>query len=233
MVFFCYTLNMSSMPLLPSSTWKSVPPSPLNLYPKTIQELIRRLRTPYQVQRWIHVLQYNKQDTLRTLRGVAQRKRAHCLEAALAAATILEHRGFPPLILDLESADQLDHTLFLYRQNGKFGTIGLSRDVGLAGRQPVYQNLRTLAQSYAAPYIDHKAALTGYGVLDLRTLHSVAWRFSSGNIWFVEEALRNIPHRHLKLSRQFLHTWRQRYLLFRKRHPTKQPDFYLGQHRWA
>lgn len=224
---------MSSIPLLPPSSWGSIPPPPLNLYSKTAQKLIRRLRTPYQVQRWIHSLKYNKQDTVRTLRGVANYKRAHCLEAALAAATILEHRGFPPLILDLESADRLDHTLFVYRQNGKFGTIGLSRDVGLAGRQPVYQNLRTLAQSYAAPYIDHQAAITGYSVLDLRTLKRHDWRTSRRNVWYVERALLKIPHRRLKLSAPFVRTWRQRYTAFKRTHPNRQPNFYPRQHRWT
>ena len=40
---------------------------------------------------------------------------AHCMEAALAAAVILECHGYPPLVMSLESADQLNHVLFIYR----------------------------------------------------------------------------------------------------------------------
>lgn len=219
---------------LPSSTWTTpVIPPPLTIHPKKIRALVRKLRTPQQVQKWIYSLKYNRDETMRTLNGVGRYNKAHCLEAALAAATILEHHGYPPLILDLESADRLDHTLFLYRQNGKFGTIGLSRDIGLAGRKPVYQNLRTLAQSYAAPYIDHKAALTGYSVLDLRTLKRQGWRTSRRSVWHVEQALLKIPHRRLKYSARFVHTWRQRYAAFKRSHPTRQPNFYPRQHHWA
>jgi hypothetical protein len=40
---------------------------------------------------------------------------AHCMETALVAAVILECHGYPPLVMSLESADQLDHVLFIYR----------------------------------------------------------------------------------------------------------------------
>ena len=54
------------------------------------RRLIARLRTPLAVQRWLNALPYNTErggETLRSFRGVVQTGRAHCLEAALSAAT--------------------------------------------------------------------------------------------------------------------------------------------------
>ena len=45
--------------------------------------------------------------TLRSFRGVVRHHTAHCLEAVLAAAVVLEQHGYPPLALSFESVDQL------------------------------------------------------------------------------------------------------------------------------
>lgn len=203
------------------------------VYPKTVQSLIRQLNTPTLVQHWIHSLDYNPVDTMRTLKDVVQDNRAHCLEAALAAAAILEHHGYPPLILDLESADLIDHTLFLYQHKGIYGTVAMSRDVGLYGRKPIFKTIRALVQSYTIPYIDERAAIKGYGVLDLRTLKNQAWRDSERNVWYVEDALRRIPHTPFKLSADTVQHWRERYRAFKKKYPARQPDYYPGQRTWV
>jgi hypothetical protein len=104
---------------------------------------------------------------------------AHCLEAALAVATILEQHGYPPLLLDLESQDNLDHVLFLFREHSGYGTVARSRDAGLHGRKRVFRTLRALVMSYVDPYVDGSGRITGYGVLDLRTLQKCDWRLSS------------------------------------------------------
>lgn len=208
-------------------------PPPLSLYSPSIQQLIRRLKTPLKVQRWLSSLAYNKSETMRTLPGVLKSGRAHCLEGALSAAALLEPHGYPPLILDLESADLLDHTLFLYKHNGKYGAVGKSRDIGLDGRKPVFKTIRALVNSYVIPYIDHHAAITGYGVLDLRTLKSQSWRSSVKNIWYVEEALRSIPHKKISLSPTAIKVWRKRFVEFKKKYPGKQPDYYPGQESWT
>lgn len=207
-------------------------PHRLKHHPLAIQRLIRRLRTPQQVQRWLLRLKYNKKDTMRTMHGVIKFREAHCLEAVLTAAVILEHHGYPPLILDFDSADLLGHTLFLYRQNGRYGTVGFSRDVGLNGRKAVYTSIRSLVQSYAAPYIDAKARITQYGVLDLRKLKDTRWRHLTKHVWYIERALQDMPHRRLKTSRKFIQTWRERYICFRKLHPDQQPSYFPNQKTW-
>ena len=93
--------------------------------------LIDRLRTPLQVQRYLNGLPYNTEPppgraTLRSFRGVVRHHTAHCLEAALAAAVILEQHGYPPLVLSFESIDDLDHVLFAVPAPR---TLGLGRPI--------------------------------------------------------------------------------------------------------
>lgn len=195
---------------------------------------MRRLRnTPIAVQRWLNTLAYNPRDTMRTLPLVRKYRAAHCLEGAMAAAAILEPYGYPPLILDLDSTDGLDHTLFLYRRGGRFGAVGKSRDIGLDGRKPVFRTVAALARSYIIPYIDAHAHITAYGVLDLRTLRRHDWRTSIRNVWYVEDALRAMPHYRLPSSAAFVRRWRDRYLTFKRTHPKQQPGYYPHQETWA
>ena len=99
------------------------------------RRLIRRLRTPLAVQRFLNRLPYNTEpggDTLRGFRQVVRRGTAHCLEAALFAACVLEQHGYPPLLMGLESVDMLDHVIFVYRHRGRWGSVARSRDPGPA-----------------------------------------------------------------------------------------------------
>jgi len=197
--------------------------------------IIRKHRTPHQVQELLRSLPYNwekRGETLRTLRGVVHYGSAHCLEAALAAATILEQHGFPPLLLDLESQDNLDHVLFLFRWRGCWGTVARSRDYGLHGRKPVFRTVRQLVMSYVDPYVDNTARITGYGVADLRTLVKCDWRLSSKNVWEVERALINMPHKKLKSSDRRYQLALRRFLAFREKFPQGPVTFYSNQHLW-
>ena len=119
--------------------------------------LIERLNTPSKVQRWLNALRYNTEpggETLRSFRPVARLETAHCLEAALFAAVVLEQHGYPPLVMSLESQDWLDHVIFIYRQDGGWGSVARSRDPGLHGRRPLYRSPRALARSYYDAYVD-------------------------------------------------------------------------------
>src|SRR6185503_14895798 len=82
--------------------------------------LVQRLNTPAKVQRFFSQMTYNRETdggTMRSFREVVKRNEAHCLEAAVGAAVILEQHGYPPLLLDLESHDLLDHVIFVFKKN--------------------------------------------------------------------------------------------------------------------
>ena len=81
-------------------------------------KLVQRLNTPAKVQRFFSSLPYNWETnggTMRSFRELVKRNEAHCLEAAVGAAVILEQHGYPPLLLDLESQDLLDHVIFVFK----------------------------------------------------------------------------------------------------------------------
>ncbi|MFN2432117.1 MAG: hypothetical protein ABR599_04750 [Gemmatimonadota bacterium] len=199
------------------------------------RRLVTRLRTPRAVQAWLRSLPYNREDagpTLRTLRGVVREGSAHCLEAALAAGTILEQHGHPPLFLDLESQDRLDHVLFLFRSGGRWGAVAKSRDAGLHGRKPVFRSVRALVWSYTDPYVDGSGRIVGYGVTHLDHLVRVDWRLSEGNVWSVERGLLRMPHRPLTTSDARYERVLRRYRAFRERHPRRQATYYPARERW-
>jgi hypothetical protein len=197
--------------------------------------VIRRYRTPKQVQDYLKRMPYNweKQgETLRTFRGVVRDGTAHCLEAALSAATIMEQHGYPPYLLDLESEDQLDHVLFLFQHRGRWGTIARSRDAGLHGRKPVFRRIRDLVMSYVDPYVDGVARVKGYGVADLRTLVKCDWRLSTKYVKEVEQALIVMPHRSLKTSDRRHEAMIRKFQAFRKQYPTEPVTFYSTLPLW-
>ena len=197
--------------------------------------LVRRLRTPELVQAWLRSLPYNYEErgeTLRTFRVVARLHTAHCLEAALTAAAAMEAHGHPPLLLDMESIDDLDHVVFLFRRDGRWGTVAKSRDPGLFGRRPLFRSIRDLVWSYFDPYIDLTGRINGYGVFDLRTLQGVDWRLGERNAWAVQRALIDMPHRRLPSSDARYARWHARYVDFRGRHPEEKPVYYGGRERW-
>lgn len=201
-------------------------------FTRTEWAIIQKHRTPLQVQRYLRPLPYNWENTLRTFRGVVRYGRANCLEAALAAATMMEQHGYPPLLLDLESVDYLDHVLFLFKKNGRWGTIARSRDVGLHGRKPVFRRVCDLAMSYVEPYVDGSGRIKGYGVADLNRLVRVNWRLSERNVWAVEKALIAMPHKPLRTSEKRYQLALKRFLEFKKANPGKPYLSYHGRHLW-
>lgn len=200
--------------------------------------MIDRLRTPLAVQRWLNRLPYNTEPppdpaTLRSFRGVIHRHSAHCLEAALSAAVILEQHGYPPTVLSFESIDKLDHVIFAFTRRGRWGSVARSRDPGLHGRKPVFPTARALALSYVDPYVDLTGRVVGYAVVDLRVLGQYDWRLSEQNVWKVERVLLDWPHHKIHSSDRRIDGLRRRYRAFRKRFPDVKPVLYEGRDRWT
>jgi hypothetical protein len=202
------------------------------------RRLIARLSTPRKVQAYLDSLPYNTEPhgraTLRSFRGVVSRGCAHCLEAALFAAVVLEHHGYPPRVLSFESIDHLDHVIFVYQRRGRWGSVARSRDPGLHGRKPVFTTPRALALSYADPYVDFTGRVTGYAVVDVaKEMGDYDWRFADTNIWKVERMLLDYPHRPLRTSDARTKWLRARYRAFRKKHGPLKPVLYNGRERWT
>lgn len=195
-----------------------------------------RLRTPNAVQAWLNALPYNAEkggETLRSFRGVVRTGTAHCLEAALLAATVLEQHRYPPLVLSFESEDLLDHVIFVYRGATGWGSVARSRDPGLHGRKPLFATPRALALSYCESYVDYTGRVKAYAVVDLNVLGGYDWRLSPQNVWKVEQMLLDWPHRRLKTSDATIAAMRRRYIAFRDAHGYKPWRYYKGRERWT
>lgn len=200
------------------------------------RRLIRRLHTPTLVQAYLNALPYNTEPLpdrpmLRTFRSVVARHTAHCLEAALTAAVILEQHGYPPTVMSFESIDGLDHVVFIYKEKGRWGSVARSRDPGLHGRKPVFRSLRDLALSYFEGYIDRTGCITAYGPADLRVLGSYDWRLATGNVWKVERLLFEVPHKPIKSSATRVDRLRRKYIAYVDAHGRK--PLYYDRSTWS
>ena len=213
-------------------------PPPLSAFTPAERRLIRRLRTPDLVQGWLNRLPYNNEkppigETQRSFRSVVRHHTAHCLEAALAAAVILEQHGYPPLVLSFESIDKLDHVIYPYREKGRWGSIARSRDPGQHGRKPVFRTARDLAMSYFAPYVDFSGCIHAFAVVDLRKeMGDYDWRLSERNIWKLEQMLIDYRHSPLPYKKARERKWRRWYEAFMQAYPGRKPVCYPGRHRW-
>ena len=199
--------------------------------------LIAQLNTPLKVQRWLNALPYNTEQagpTQRGFRPVARRKTAHCMEAALFAAVVLEQHGYPPLVMSLESQDWLDHVIFIYQRQGRWGSVARSRDPGLHGRKPVFRSTRALARSYIDPYVDYSGRVTGFGVANLAdAMGRYEWRLATTNVWKVEQMLIDLPHKKIKSSIRRYRMLLRKYRAHRKAHNDRKPIYYRGREKWT
>jgi hypothetical protein len=187
------------------------------------KKLAKKYKTPSTLQKFIRTFSYNEEadgPELKSAWMALQKKNVHCLEAAFLAAAILEQAGYPPLILSLESIDHTDHVLFLYKEKGKWGTVGYSQFEGLYGRKPVYRSIRDLVWSYYDVYICNTGKITAYEVIHLDE-SQVDWRFSKRSVWKLEKFLINYKHRQLISSKKRHARQRKKYLngTQRENHP--------------
>lgn len=191
---------------------------PRSAFTRRELRVIDSLRTPRAVQQFLREFPYNWMKggvTMRTFRGVLEHGEAHCLEAVLFAATVLDQHGYPPIVLDIESQDGLDHVLFLYRHRGLWGTVARSRDYGLHGRKPVFRSIRELVATYAPPFVDGSGRVIGFGTAHLDALVKTDWRLSRRNNWEVERELIRMPHSAYRMNeREYLRLLRQ-YAVFK------------------
>lgn len=198
--------------------------------------LVQCLNTPLKVQRWLNDVRYNTEqhgETQQSFRSVVRTGKAHCMEAALFAAVVLEQQGYPPIVMSIESKDWLDHVVFLYRQRGRWGAIGRSRDPGLHGRTPAFRSPRDVALSYVEGYVDDTGRVRGYGVANLEeALPNYDWRFSLKNVWKVEQLLIDWPHKKIRTSDAKYRALKKRYTAYRERYGKKPWRYYSGRDKW-
>ncbi len=163
------------------------------------QELrsLRALRSPVGIQRALDAMPYHLAKTVWSPRRVLHERTAHCLEAAIFAATALRVLGFPPLILDLEAVQDTDHVIAVYRGNGHWGAIAKSNYSGLRYREPVYRTVRELVMSYFEHYYNlrREKTLRRYSrPVNIARFDAIGWMTAEDDVWPIPDHLCTISH---------------------------------------
>ncbi len=169
------------------------------LSPQSLR-ILRALKTPAQIQKFVDALDYQYADTAWSPQRVLRERRGHCLEGALLAAAALRVNGHPPLLMDLEAVHDDDHVIAVYRRHGLWGGIAKSNFAGLRFRAPIYRTLRELALSYFEHYYNLRGerTLRNYSLpVNLARLDRQHWMTSDEDVWCVPELL--IATRHFPL----------------------------------
>jgi len=154
--------------------------------------MLRALKTPARIQKFIDALTYQYADTAWSPAHVLRERKGHCLEGAILAAAALRVNGHPPLLMDLEAVRDDDHVVAAFREHGLWGGIAKSNFAGLRFRAPVYRTLRELALSYFENYYNLRGerTLRAYSQpVNLARLDRCRWMTSEEDVWCVPEAL--------------------------------------------
>lgn len=162
--------------------------------------ILRRLRTPQQIQAFVNAMPINHEtggETVFSVREVLAHRRAHCIEAALLAACALWIHGEPPRVMRLDcDASDYPHVVALFRRGAFWGAISKSNGVALRYRDPIYRSLRELAMSYFHEYstAGGRKTLRSYAApLDMRRVDPGLWVTAAG-CWELHAQLERRRH---------------------------------------
>ena len=123
-----------------------------------IQKILRGLNTPTKIQDYLDSLKFNfeeKGETYNSPIEVMKNKQAHCFEGACLALAAMNTAHKKCYLLDLKVKDlkkDADHTLAIYKANGRWGAISKTNHAVLRWRDPIYTSVRELAVSYFHEY---------------------------------------------------------------------------------
>jgi hypothetical protein len=118
------------------------------------RRVLRRLRTPADVQGFLDATPYSTDPVYRCPASVLRDRRAHCFDGAVLAAAAMRRSGHPPLLVDLRAHRDDDHVLALYRVDGHWGVVSKSNVPLLRFREPVFRTVRELVMSYFEFYVN-------------------------------------------------------------------------------
>jgi hypothetical protein len=119
-------------------------------------KLLDKLSTPNKIQDFLDHFPVNFSEIgepVKSPRWVIEKKRAHCIEAAIFAAAALAYHNRPSFLMDLQASDDdEDHVVALFKENGLWGAISKTNHPQLRWRDAIYKTERELALSYFNEY---------------------------------------------------------------------------------
>jgi len=163
----------------------------------TVRErrVLRGLRTPAHIQRFLDELEYEEKAGPASPRNVLRTGRAQCFSGALFACAALRELGYPPRLMYIDAVSDDVHCLAVYESSGLWGAVAKSNYTTLRSRDPVYPYL-ALGLSYFEGYYNRygKRTMRSFTVpVDLEVFERRGWRFSSGPPLYIDRALDRAP----------------------------------------
>jgi len=173
----------------------------------TIDEtnFFRQLKKPYNIQIFLNEIAYDTVPGTSSPRVVIRERKANCFEGALFGAAALRLLGHKPLIVDMIAADDDDHVIAVFKQDGAYGAIAKSNTTVLRYREPVYRTLRELVMSYFDFYfnIHGKKSLRSYSnLINLSRFDRENWMTTEENLDFIGDYLNETSHNKILTAKQ-------------------------------
>ena len=159
------------------------------------RRLLRRLRTPAHIQRFLDELEYDARAGAASPRVVMRRGKANCFAGVLFACAALRELGHPPRMMYIDAASDDGHCLALYERNGLWGALAKSNFTTLRSREPVHTYL-SLGLSYFDGYYNQygKRTMRSFTVpVDLEQFEPRGWRFKNGSLPYIDDSIDHAP----------------------------------------
>jgi len=150
------------------------------------EAVLRKLKTPTQIQEFIDSLGYDGEDDYFSVRSTLRTRKAHCMGGAMLGACCLERIGLgAPRVVGFDAENDDTHAIAVYQKNGYWGAVAKSNFTLIRARDPVYRTFRELMMSYFDFYFNTKRqkSMTGYNSrpFNLNTVKD-DWKFAPGSV---------------------------------------------------
>lgn len=173
-------------------------------FTKQERNVLRRLNTPIKVQNFLQDNVEYKYGDRHCPQSVLREKVIDCLDAAVFACAALTYHKYNVFLIDLKGFYEEDHVLCVFRMNGLYGAIAMSKFICLKYRNPVYKSIRELVMSYFEGYYSYKGRLVlwAYSVPFYPTKrYGADWLYKDKVVDRLAGDIDEIPHFRLLPSR--------------------------------
>jgi hypothetical protein len=159
--------------------------------------LLKNLSSPIKIQHYLNSIAYDPEYATSSPRWVIKGKKANCFEGALFAAAALRQLGHKPLLVDIESWNDDDHIIAVFKQRGLWGCVAKSNYTVLRFHEPVYRSIRELVISYFDVYFNAlgQKTMRSYSLpLNLEQFDRRNWMTTEEDIGYIGDKLNAIKH---------------------------------------
>lgn len=161
------------------------------------REFLKKFSDPWAIQVYLDSIDYNPDYECRSPRWVIRKRSAHCFEGALFAASVLDHIGYKPMIVDMKAFYDDDHVIAVFREDGYWGAVAKSNFTSLRFREPVYRSLRELIMSYFDFFfnINGDKSLRSYSLpFDLTLFNKRNWATTDEDLEYIGDKIESLHH---------------------------------------